>query len=263
VSLKKRTEMQNPIKLLVKIKDKINKEKRSLTLEEIPQGKVEDASVPPAFLTRVKSHGESPVYNLPPNREFFIGRNSKNDLCLGGKDVSDVHAKIRPEKENYILYDLMSESGITVNWSKTLKRKLEHRDRIKIGSHVLIFEFAKEEEEVFDGMEIRKTVRIKPLMTINFLVGFKKKLKEYHGVVKDISLDGAQIETEKGLRKGSIIEAGISSSELPVVEAIAQVIWERMREKGGKILHDVGLQFLEMDEESRKRLRDYLVKCVS
>jgi len=70
--------------------------------------------------------------------------------------------------------------------------------------------------------------------------------------VKDISLDGARIETERELQKGSVIEAGISSSELPLIEVIAQVIWGRVKDKDDKILYDIGLQFLEMDEKSRK-----------
>ena len=237
-------------------------EKRNHVLEKIPQGEVGNTLVSPAILMYMKTHEEFPVYNLPANREFFIGRNPGNELCLEGEDVSDIHAKIRPEKESYMLYDLASESGVHVNWEKILKHKLEHRDRIKIGSHTLVFEFTKE-GEFFDGIERRKTVRIKPLMYIKFLVDSYKKLKESSGIVRDISLDGARIETEGELSKGSIIEAGISSSEIPLIEVIAQVIWERTKEKDNKILYDIGIQFLEMDEKSRKILGDYLLKCVS
>ncbi len=232
----------------------------SLTLEKIPHGKVEDALLAPAIVIHMKIHGDSLVYNLPADKEFFIGRNPENDLCLEGEDVSDIHAKIRPEKEGYMLYDLASQGGVHVNWEKILKHKLEYRDRIKIGSHVLIFEFVKEEEEIFDGIEIRKTVRVKPLVTIKFLIDSHNKLEEVSGIVRDVSLDGARIETEKGLPKGSIIEAGISSSELPLVEVIAQVIWERTNEKDGKRLYDIGIQFLDIDEKSITRLKDYLDK---
>ncbi len=258
----KRSKMRNPIIRFLSnlFKNEVKEEeKRNHILEEIPHGEVKDASVYPAFLIHMKTHGNSPVYNLPTDREFFIGRNPENELCLKGEDVSDIHAKIRPEKESYVLYDLASKGGVNVNWEKILKHKLEHRDRIKIGSHVLIFEFVKE-EELFDGIKIRKAVRIKPLMILKFLVDSDNKLEEFHGVVEDISLDGARIETEKELRKGSIIEAGISSSELSFIEVIAQVIWERTREKDNKILYEIGIQFLEMDEKSREKLEDYLAK---
>ena len=95
-------------------------------------------------------------------------------------------------------------------------------------------------------------------MTLNFLVNSDKKLEEYSGTVKEITLDGARIETEKELSKGTVIEAGIFSSELSLVEVLAQVIWERVKNKKDKILYDIGIQFLEMDEKSRKRLKDYL-----
>lgn len=256
--------MQNPIIRFLNnlFRGEVNEEeKRNHILEKIPQGEVENTLVSPAILMYMKTHGEFPVYNLSQNREFFIGRNPENELCLEGEDVSDIHAKIRPEKESYMLYDLASGSGVYVNWEKVLKHRLGHRDRIKIGTHTLIFEFAKE-EEFFDGIDRRKTVRIKPLH-IKFLVDSYKKLEESSGIVRDISLDGARIETEGELPKGSVIEAGISSSEIPLIEVIAQVIWERTKEKDNKILYEVGIQFLEMDEKSRKILGDYLLKYVA
>lgn len=180
---------------------------------------------------------------------------------MEGEDISDIHAKIRPEKDGYMFYNLSSKSEIYVNWEKILKCRLEHKDRIKINSHVLIFEFIKEEEIFFDEIETKKAFRLtSSVITMKFLVNSDNKLEEHDGVVKDISLDGARIETEKELQKGSIIEAGISSSGLPLIEVIAQVIWERVKNSDDKILYDVGLQFLEMDETSRNRLKNYLTK---
>ncbi len=224
----------------------------------VPQGEVKDSFVRPAVLVCEKIHGQSPVYNLHNNKEFFIGKNPENDLCLKGDDISDIHAKIRPEKDSYMLYDLASKSGLTVNWAKTLKRRLEDKDRIKIGSHTLIFEFVKE-DGIFNGMERRKTNRIVSLMTLKLLVNVDNNLEEVSGTVKDISINGARIEMQKEwLHKGNVIEAGISSSELPLVEVVAQVIWERFIERDGEMLYDIGLQFLEIDEKSRNRLKDYL-----
>lgn len=225
---------------------------------DLPRREVKDSFVRPAVIICEKIHGKSSVYNLPNKKEFFIGQNPKNDLCLEGDDISDVHAKIRPEKDSYMLYDLASKSGLTVNWGKTLKCKLGHKDRIKIGSHTLIFEFLKE-EEIFDGVERRKTSRVVLPMTLKLLAKVNDKLEEVSGTVKDININGARIEMQKEvLHKGNVIEADISSSELPLVEVIAQVIWERIQDKDGKMLYDIGLQFLEMDEKSRSRLKDYL-----
>jgi pSer/pThr/pTyr-binding forkhead associated (FHA) protein len=235
-----------------------NGDNRDSIPRDLPRREVKDGFVVrPAVIICEKIHGESPVYNLPNNKEFFIGQNPENDLCLKGDDVSNVHAKIRPEKENYMIYDLASKSGINVNWEKTLKRRLEHKDRIKIGSYSLIFEFVKEDGN-FDGVGIKKTKTSLP-MTLKLLTNVDGKLKEVNGTVKDININGARIEMQKEvLHKGNVIEAGISSLELQLIEVMAQVIWERVSERDGKMLYDIGLQFLEMDEKSRSRLKDYL-----
>lgn len=231
----------------------------SLTLEKIPSGRVEHISLPHATIIQLKTQGDSPVYNLPTDKEFFIGKNDENDLCLSEKGISDTHAKIRPEKDGYILYDLGSEAGVTVNWEKKLKHKLEHRDRIKIGSYILIFEFEKQEDNIFEGIERRKTIRIKPVMMLKFIVHSENKPEEYSATVEDISLDGVRIETEKELQKGSVVEAGLSSKEFPLMEFVAQVIWTGAKQKEDKLIYEAGLQFTEVEEKSIERLKKYLV----
>lgn len=226
-------------------------------LSGIPEGEVKNSFVRPAVIICEKIRGESPVYNLPNNKDFFMGKDPKNDLCLAGDDVSDVHAKIRPEGDSYVLYDLKSQTGLTVNWEKTSKCKLEHKDRIKIGSHILIFEFTKD-ENIFEGAENGKTKQTSSPMILKFLAKIDNKLEEVSGIVREINLTGARIEMQKDvIRKGSVIEAGISSEKLPLVEVIAQVIWERVHDKDEKLMYDIGLQFLEMDEKSKNRLKDY------
>lgn len=49
------------------------------------------------------------------------------------------HAKIRPEKEGYILYDLVSKGGTIVNGIKIKRHCLRHNDRIGIGYTEIIF----------------------------------------------------------------------------------------------------------------------------
>ncbi|MDD5454431.1 MAG: FHA domain-containing protein [Candidatus Ratteibacteria bacterium] len=234
-----------------------NGDKGNNISSNVTQGEVKDSFAHPAVLIFEKIRGESPVYNLPNNREFFIGQDSKNDLCLEGDDVSSVHAKIRPEKDSYMLYDLASKSGLTVNWVKTSKRRLEHKDRIKIGSYNLIFEFVK--DDAISGGRMKKINVASSPMTLKLLTTIDGKLEEVTGLVKDININGATIEMQKEiLHKGNVIEAGISSKELQLIEVIAQVIWERLSERDGKMLYNLGLQFLEMDEKSRNILKDYI-----
>jgi len=49
------------------------------------------------------------------------------------------HAKIRSEKEGYILYDLVSKGGTIVNGIKIKRHRLRHNDRIGIGYTEIIF----------------------------------------------------------------------------------------------------------------------------
>ncbi len=226
-------------------------------LADVPQKKVKNNFIRPAVLVCEKNHGNSSVYNLPNNKDFFVGKNPDNDLCLEGDNISHVHAKISPEQDSYVIYDLASESGLTVNWAKKSKCRLEHKDRIKIGSYSLIFEFIKE-GRVFRERKMGNRTG----MVVKFLVNSENGIKEVSGMVKDISLNSAWIESERELQKGKIIEVGISSAQLPIIEAIAQVIWERARDKDGKILYNIGLQFLEMDEKSKNRLKDYLGESI-
>ncbi|MDD5454430.1 MAG: PilZ domain-containing protein [Candidatus Ratteibacteria bacterium] len=234
-----------------------------LTVGNIPHGQVEEVFTTPAILVHAKTCEKSPVYNLFTDKEFFIGRNSKNHLCLQGKDIADVHAKIRPEKEGYVLYDLTSKSGVKVNWEKVIKRKLEHRDRIKIGEHILIFQLLQETKgEPFTGIERRKSVRVFPEMDVKLLVCSLSKLEELSGTVIDISLDGMRIETEKELSKSTVINAGLSCKTMPILEVMAQVIWTKSKQKESKMFYQTGLQFIEMDDVTRAALQEYLIKCV-
>jgi pSer/pThr/pTyr-binding forkhead associated (FHA) protein len=219
---------------------------------------VKDSCVRSAVLICEKIQGESPFYNLPNNKEFFIGTNPDNDLCLKGDSISDVQAKIRPEKNNYVLHNLQTKNEVTVNWVKTVKRALEHKDRIKIGSYNLIFEFVKENGVFSASKSVAKLD-----MAMKFLVNTGSGMEEVSATVKDIGLNGAWIETEKELKKGIVIEVGIFSDKLPIIEVMAQVIWEKIQEKEGKMSYNIGLQFLEIDEKARNALKDYLDEQIS
>ena len=134
------------------------------------------------------------------------------------------------------------------------------------------FEFEENrKDELFEGIEKRKTVRISPPLTLKFLTyppvserraGSYNKMEESDAVIKDISLEGARIEVERKLSKGSVIEAQIYSPELEPIEVIALVVQERVKQDDEKKIYHLGLQFLNMDEESRKRFKEYLIQCL-
>ena len=125
------------------------------------------------------------------------------------------------------------------------------------------FNEKEKRDAFFQEVENRKVARIFPPLTLKFLTSSKEGMEESRALIKDISMDGARIETKKAIHKGNMIEAQICSPELKPIEIVALVVRERVHERRGTNFHEVGLQFIEIDDESRERFRNYLIKCVS
>ncbi len=73
-----------------------------------------------------------------------IGRDKDNDLTLLDRTISRHHAQITSAKEGYILTDLGSYNGTSVNGNPVQSVILKHNDRIKIGVKSLVFLDEKE-----------------------------------------------------------------------------------------------------------------------
>ncbi len=111
---------------------------RAEILSRIPSGPVEEVDLPAATL-QVRRR----VERLRPDREFTIGRAHDNDLVISLPTVSRYHAKIRPEREGYVLYDLASHKGTLVNGRKSARTVLKNMDIITIGTENLTFRIEK------------------------------------------------------------------------------------------------------------------------
>jgi len=69
-----------------------------------------------------------------------IGRNTVGcDIILPDKKVSDKHARIQREGEEFVIYDLASMNGTFVNGKKVQKRMLSDNDEIKVGETSFVF----------------------------------------------------------------------------------------------------------------------------
>jgi adenylate cyclase len=75
-----------------------------------------------------------------------IGRDKDNDLTLLDRTISRHHARIISTKEGFILTDLGSYNGTSVNGNFVQSVILKHNDRIRIGLQSLIFLDKKEGE---------------------------------------------------------------------------------------------------------------------
>ncbi len=110
--------------------------KRVRAYKKIPKGLISDASLPPAKLVHIKSKKE---HEISPIRELTIGRSLENSVVVGRISVSRYHAKIRPQKEGYVLYDLLSTVGTYVNDRKIEKHVLKGGDIIGISRENFLF----------------------------------------------------------------------------------------------------------------------------
>lgn len=113
-------------------------QKREALLKEIPDGPVEDNGLPPATV-RIRNR----VEQISSNSEFTVGKAPDNDLVVAEIGISRRHAKIRPEKAGYVVYDLVSTRGTYVNGQKITKRVLRDGDEIRIGPDPIIFNLGK------------------------------------------------------------------------------------------------------------------------
>lgn len=77
--------------------------------------------------------GARTVVELSQDR-FLIGRGKGNDLALGGADVSRHHAEIVRVGEGYVLRDLGSRFGTSVNDKPVTECVLRHGDRLRFGA---------------------------------------------------------------------------------------------------------------------------------
>jgi VWFA-related protein len=71
--------------------------------------------------------------------ELIIGRSSQCKVHLEDPSVSRLHAKIRLEKESFLLYDLGSANGTTVNGEEIQKYALKSGDTIEVGKYQLVY----------------------------------------------------------------------------------------------------------------------------
>jgi len=114
----------------------------------MPKAKLQHRDLRPAlvFLT-----GELIAVPIPLEREeVLLGRALTADVRINDPQVSSRHAKINTvfdaesQTSEYILTDLGSRNGISVNGEKVVRETLQNGDKIAVGEYILRFDLLDE-----------------------------------------------------------------------------------------------------------------------
>jgi Protein of unknown function (DUF3662)/FHA domain len=92
----------------------------------------EEPEPPPTLSVGDKSHELS-------RPTAVIGRSKDSDIRLSDPNVSRRHAEIRQDGSTYVIVDLDSTNGVSVNGRSVKRAKLDDEDRITLGSTELVF----------------------------------------------------------------------------------------------------------------------------
>ncbi|UCH00428.1 MAG: FHA domain-containing protein [Deltaproteobacteria bacterium] len=87
-----------------------------------------------------------------------IGRDEGNDIVIDNMAVSGFHARIDKTGDNYILTDLQSTNGTFVNDKKIISHKLQHKDKLTIGKHIVFFAMSQKEQARLKEAELDRTM---------------------------------------------------------------------------------------------------------
>ena len=121
---------------------------KDVELDEISHTRVFDKLDVPIFKPAVRLTGRLTVVEgldtgqkveAAVNR-INIGRRESNEMPLSDMNTSRLHAYVIYEEGAHVLYDAKSLNGTYVNDHRVTRKRLKNKDRIKLGSTVLLYE---------------------------------------------------------------------------------------------------------------------------
>jgi len=92
--------------------------------------------------------------------EIIIGRSPNSDIQIDNLGVSNQHARLIKQKDQYAVEDLNSTNGTYLNDEQITKAILKHNDVITVGKHNLIIYYNEETRKPTQDFGDR-TVKIK------------------------------------------------------------------------------------------------------
>lgn len=117
--------------------------------EDLESATASTQAAPPAAVSTVATlefvdAASQPVIFKLDKSALTLGRASDNDLVIAdpivqAASVSKHHARLRRDQEEYIVRDLGSKNGVTVNGRHTIENVLQDGDRIGLGAAEAVF----------------------------------------------------------------------------------------------------------------------------
>lgn len=115
---------------------------RTRVLEVVPQ-----KPQPLAWLVVMNGHLMGNEFRLDPLAD--IGRDGRyNSIAIEDPTMSRQHARVRLEKDQFVVYDLASANGVIVNGEKQQRWPLRNGDRVVIGQTEFGFITVAEDSDV-------------------------------------------------------------------------------------------------------------------
>ena len=256
------------IDIIIKFEKKQHAKEEEDEYGKIPKGLIEEevaASLSPAELILRKEDGQSDIYKLRPNIEFWIGRSEDNELTLKDELVSELHAKIRPQHEGYVLYDFHSHNDTKIKSKKVLKHILKNNDEINIGKQIISF---KQETGKLDAFLGRKTdkgkgaqlggTKGKAVLVKYIVYAPGQPMLEKQTYAKNISESHICIRTDKYVPEtGATIEMQI---QFPNDEVINEILGDVLscRQTSLKDEYELDIEFSGLPEEKQQIISNYI-----
>lgn len=114
---------------------------------------------PPARVVMLVDPTPGAEFSLPATGVAKLGRSEELSIPINHRSVSREHAEISREGDDYILMDLASANGVSVNGQKVEEHVLSSGDIIELGQVMLRF-VGEGEQYVFDPSEAAQFSRL-------------------------------------------------------------------------------------------------------
>ena len=100
----------------------------------------------------ISEQNRGTVFDLKKKR-YTCGRNNSNDIVFSDASISSNHCELLKDKDSYIVRDIESANGTSVNDVLIDEKVLKNNDIITIGGVKLLFD-AEISEGVIEGKEV-------------------------------------------------------------------------------------------------------------